>query len=123
MYHNILFKHPLYFIKTLFRSFILLILSLKYGLRTSPAQFYFYISCLFTGAFTLRSIVQRKDNLEEYYIDETNRLLYFYAIQYGLHGLLFFLNCVADTEPKVILFCDFIRSSKGFGLFREVRTR
>ena len=98
----------LHFDEIFFRSFILLILSLKYGIRTSPAQFYFYISCLFTGAFTLRSITQRKDDLEYYDMDETNRLLYFYAIQYGLHGLLFFLNCVADTEPKVNIFVKLI---------------
>ena len=48
-------------------------------------------------------MVQRIDKAE-YDQDESNRLLYFYAIQYGLYVILFFLNCFADAEPKVIIF-------------------
>ena len=47
-------------------------------------------------------MVQRIDKAE-YDQDESNRLLYFYAIQYGLYAILFFLNCFADAEPKVII--------------------
>ena len=84
-----------------FRSLILLLLSLKNGVCTSPAQFFFYLSALFCGAFTLRTSVQRADK-PEYDQDESDRLLYFYAFQYGLYIALFFLNCFADSsESKV----------------------
>ena len=85
-----------------YRSLILLISSLKNGVRTSQAQFFFYATALFCGAFTLRSMVQRIDKAE-YDQDESNRLLFFYAIQYGLYVIMFFLNCFADAEPKVII--------------------
>ena len=85
-----------------YRSLILLISSLKNGFRTSQAQFFFYATGLFCGAFTLRSMVQRIDK-DEYDQDESNRLLYFCAIQYGLYVIMFFLNCFADAEPKVII--------------------
>ena len=45
-------------------------------------------------------MVQRIDKAENDQ-DESYRLLYFYAIQYGLYVILFFLNCFADAEPKV----------------------
>ena len=45
-------------------------------------------------------MVQRIDKAG-YDQDESNRLLYFYAIQYGLYVILFLLNCFADAEPKV----------------------
>ena len=32
--------------------------------------------------------------------DASDQLLYFYAIQYGLHVLMFFLNCIVDVKPK-----------------------
>ena len=84
-----------------FRSLVLLLLSLKNGVCTSPAQFFFYLSALFCGAFTLRTRVQRADKME-YDQDESDRLLYFYAFQYGLYMALFFLNCFADSsESKV----------------------
>ena len=107
---------------------VLLLLSLRYGIRTSPAQFFFYFFSLITGAATLRSIIFRKmesddnnfdpndnndtyngeadyDELDNYYCDNcdpdaSDQLLYFYAIQYGLHVLLFFLNCIVDVKPK-----------------------
>ena len=63
------------------RSLVLLLLSLRYGIRTSPAQFFFYFFSLITGAATLRSIIFRKmesdsndnyepiDDNETYYAD------------------------------------------------------
>ena len=60
---------------------MLLLLSLRYGIRTSPAQFFFYFFSLITGAATLRSIIFRKmesdandnyepiDDNEAYYAD------------------------------------------------------
>ena len=90
------------YVTIFYRSLILLISSLKNGVRTSQAQFFFYATALFCGAFTLRSMVQRIDKAE-YDQDESNRLLYFYAIQYGLYVIMFFLNCFADAEPKVII--------------------
>ena len=60
---------------------MLLLLSLRYGIRTSPAQFFFYFFSLITGAATLRSIIFRKmesdsndnyepiDDNETYYAD------------------------------------------------------
>ena len=89
------------YVTIFYRSLILLISSLKNGVRISQAQFFFYATALFCGAFTLRSMVQRIDKAE-YDQDESNRLLYFYAIQYGLYVIMFFLNCFADAEPKVI---------------------
>jgi hypothetical protein len=75
---------------------------MKYGIRTSPAQFMFYFVWLFVGAITTRSAILRKmdDNSQEFYAPATDRVLIFYAIQYGLAILLFTLNCFADAEPK-----------------------
>ena len=47
-------------------------------------------------------MVQRIDEAE-YDQDESYRLLYFYAIQYVLYVILFFLNCFADAEPQVMI--------------------
>ena len=89
----------IYIFSTIFRSLILTYKSLQYGVRSSPALFLFYFFSIFTGAITLRSVVQRIDN-PNFDPDATNRLIYFFGTQYGLHVLLFLLNCFADSEPK-----------------------
>lgn len=87
------------FLKTyiFFRSFALLLASKYYGIRTSKAQFFYFLASLITGAFTLRSIWLRNDEI--YDKDATEQLIVFYSIQLGLVGLLFILNCFADSEP------------------------
>ena len=61
-----------------FRSLSLLLLSLRYGIRTSPAQFFFYFFSLITGAATLRSIIFRKmesDSDDNYDPNDDNETL------------------------------------------------
>ena len=87
-----------------FRSLILLILALKYGIRTSPAQFFYFLATIVTGAPTLRSVIQRYLNNDgngndEFDAEATDHLFYLYVIQYGLYFILFILNCLADAEP------------------------
>ena len=77
---------------------------MKYGIRTSPAQFFFYFVSLFPGAITVRSVVQRyQDDDGIYDVGASERLLYFYVIQYGLQVLLFFLNCIGMCFYKALL--------------------
>ena len=42
----------------------------------------------------------------EYDQDESDRLLYFYAFQYGLYMALFFLNCFADSSKSKVSHFD-----------------
>ena len=59
-----------------FRSLSLLLLSLRYGIRTSPAQFFFYFFSLITGAATLRSIIFRKMESDNYDPNDDNATYY-----------------------------------------------
>ena len=47
-------------------SGLLLWSSLRYGVRTQPAQFFFYFACVLTGGVTLRSVFLRKNHPENY---------------------------------------------------------
>ncbi len=47
-------------------SALLLLSSMHFGIRTQPAQFFFYFTHVFTGAVTLRSIYRRKNQPELY---------------------------------------------------------
>lgn len=76
----------------------LLLASKHYGILTSPTQFFFYLVWLICGSATLYSIIRRRDD-KAYNKDTTDRLLIFYATQFGLHFLLFLLNCFSDAEP------------------------
>ena len=80
---------------------VFLILSLKYGIRTSPAQFFYYFSSVITGAITMRSVVQRyQEEADSFDLDANERILYLYTIQYGFQVLLFILHCFGTTELK-----------------------
>ena len=83
-----------------------LVLSLKYGIRTSPTQFFYYLASVITGAITMRSVVQRyQEEADSFDPDADERILYLYSIQYGLQSLLFILHCFGNTDlmPSLVL--------------------
>ena len=85
-------------------SFIFLILSLRYGIQTSPTQFLFYFASALCEGVNFRSVVRRKTHPEEEFppISEhnTNILLYLVSIQYAFIIVLFISNFFSDKKPQ-----------------------
>ena len=77
-------------------SLAFLILSLRYGIRTSPTQFLFYLVSVVCEGVNFRSVVRRKTHPEEEWPpvseDGTNVLLYLVSIQYAFIIILFISN-------------------------------
>ena len=92
---------PVVFLITYAVSFLLLLMSLKYGIRTSPAQFYLYFSSVVCGTVTFRSIIFRRlDHELEFVETNTNNLLILYTIQFSLVVFLFIANLFADAQAR-----------------------
>jgi ATP-binding cassette subfamily C (CFTR/MRP) protein 1 len=72
-------------------SFILLLLSLKYGVRASYTQFLFYFVCVVCESIIFRSLILQNK--------ESNNLFIMITLQFGLSIILFFLNFFADRGP------------------------
>lgn len=71
-------------------SFFLLLTSLKYGIRTSPTQFIFYLVSVICGASNFQSVVQN-----------TTFVLALFITHYVLLVILFILNFFVDIEPQI----------------------
>ena len=85
-------------------SLVILWLSLRYGVRTSPALFLFYLVSVICEGINFRSVVRRKTHPEEEEVtpvseDGTNILLWLVSFQYGFIIMLFISNFFADKEP------------------------
>ena len=95
------------FLTSYLLSLGVLILALKYGIRTSPAQFLFYLVSVLCEGVNFRSIVRRKTHPEEeesfvpFSEDGTDILLCLVSIQYGLIIILFLSNFFSDKEPQI----------------------
>ena len=72
-------------------SFILLFLSLRYGVRTSPTQFMFYLASVICAAAYFQSIVQGH-----------TLILGLYSAHFITLITLLILNCFSDQEPKIL---------------------
>ena len=87
-------------------SFGFLLLAIRYGIRTSPSQFFFYLISVICEGINFRSVVRRKTHPQEeeesYPVSEdgTNILLCLVAFQYGFIIILFISNFFADKEPE-----------------------
>ena len=85
-------------------SLIFLILSLRYGIQSSPAQFLFYLVSVFCEGVNFRSVVRRKTHPEEEWPpvseDSSNVLLYLVSIQYAFIIVLFISNFFSDKTPQ-----------------------
>ena len=71
-------------------SLFLLLISLKYGIRTSPSQFVFYLISVICGASNFQSIVQ-----------SSSLILGLFCAHYVLLVILFVLNFFVDIEPQI----------------------
>ena len=85
-------------------SLVILWLSLRYGVRTSPALFLFFLVSVICEGINFRSVVRRKTHPEEEEVtpvseDGTNILLWLVSFQYGFIIMLFISNFFADKEP------------------------
>ncbi|TRY73074.1 hypothetical protein TCAL_02191, partial [Tigriopus californicus] len=91
------------FIVTYLCSLVMLLLSMRFGIHTSPAQFLFYFLHTITGGITLRSLIKRQYEVEEYGDDPgtIDRLCITFGIQYSCVILLLILNLFSDTKPLV----------------------
>ena len=82
-----------------------LILAIRYGIRTSTAQFFFYLISVICEGINFRSAVRRITHPEEeetYPVSEhgSKILIGLVSFQYGLIIILFILNFFADKEPE-----------------------
>ena len=84
-------------------SLLILWLSLRYGIRTSPTLFMFYLVTVICEGISFRSVVRRKTHPEENVIavseEGTDSLLWLLSFQYGFIITLFISNFFADKEP------------------------
>lgn len=71
-------------------SLLLLLLSLKYGIRTSPTQFIFYLVSVICGASNFESVIQN-----------SSLILGLFSAHFVLLFILFILNFFVDIEPRV----------------------
>eukprot|EP00095_Tigriopus_kingsejongensis_P005628 maker-scaffold335_size202896-snap-gene-1.27 protein:Tk05628 transcript:maker-scaffold335_size202896-snap-gene-1.27-mRNA-1 annotation:"multidrug resistance-associated protein 1 isoform x3" len=91
------------FILTYLVSFLAQLLSMRYGVHTSPAQFYLYFFSAIFGGITLRSLIKRQYQGAEYGDDPTklDRLCITFGIQYGCILVQLVLNLFADEKPII----------------------
>nr|AHK05644.1 ATP-binding cassette transporter sub-family C member 1 isoform X5 [Tigriopus japonicus] len=91
------------FIVTYLCSLVMLLLSMHFGVHTSPAQFLFYFLSTVTGGISLRSLIKRQYEADEYGDDPgtIDRLSITFGIQYSCVILLLILNLFADAKPLV----------------------
>lgn len=83
-------------------SLALLVMSLKAGRTTSPAQFLFYFATVVCTATTFRSIVLRRNGRLESHVDDQDAItasLAVYTVHLVLDILMFFLNFLSDRVP------------------------
>lgn len=86
-------------------SLFLLLMAIRNGVHTQPAQFFFYLLSVFCGGITLYSIIRQQYEYDpEYYDlppDTVDRLSVVYGIQFSCYVLLFALNLFPDPVAKV----------------------
>ncbi len=85
----------------------LLLASLRYGVRSSPAQFIFYLLSTICGAMQLRSVFKRRNHPSFYELDadepnpdRLDRLSVLFTLQFTCVVLVLLLNMVADSRPS-----------------------
>ena len=71
-------------------SIVLLLVSIKYGIRTSPSQFLFYLVSVICGAAYFQSVV-----------DSSSVILGLFCAHFVILIILLTLNFFADEEPKI----------------------
>lgn len=88
---------PSVFLLSYLTSLVFLLLELRFGVRTSAAQFFFYLTSVICGAVTLRSVVKaHKDETGAY----DHRTLTVFSLQYSFLALLFLFNLKSDARAK-----------------------
>jgi ATP-binding cassette subfamily C (CFTR/MRP) protein 1 len=85
---------PSVYLLTFVGSMGLLLLTIRYGSRTSSSQFYLYFFWVICGGITLRSIVRTETS------EDPNVLLITYTITYVMVCAMFILNLFADSAPS-----------------------
>ena len=71
-------------------SLLLLLISLKYGIRTSPTQFIFYLVSVICGATNFESVIHNHPII-----------LGLFSAHFVLLFILFILNFFVDIEPRI----------------------
>jgi len=87
-------------------SLLLQLLCMRYGRRTSAAQFYFYLLATVSGGVILRSIVKQKKDPKHYEgyggsSSDLGRLTGVYSAQFALSTVLLILNFLPDATPTI----------------------
>ena len=75
-------------------SLIMLHLSRKYGVHTSPAQFFYFLTSIICGALILANQVDWSPGTP-FYAD-----LILFTVQYGIKVILCALNLFSDVQPQ-----------------------